>query len=87
MNEAVLLWILGGLLGGILTIAKLLWDHVQHCKEVHERLAEIGADVKRLVVDVGTHETGLRGHVHTVAKFADQLEKRVYVLERNEAKR
>jgi hypothetical protein len=68
--------------GGIATVAKLLWDHVQHCKEVHGKLAEIGADVKRIKEDIGTHDSGMRGTVHKTANRVTEHEARIITLER-----
>lgn len=68
--------------GAIATIAKLLWEHVQHCKDVHAKLAEIASDVKRIQVDIGTHDTGLRGTVHKNANRVTELDMRLGVLER-----
>lgn len=65
MNETVLLWVLGVLVMCLAALAGLMWRHVEHCKEVHAKLAEIGVDLKRVMSEVGTHETGLRGTMHT----------------------
>lgn len=70
--------------GAIATIAKLLWDHVQHCKEVHGKLAEISGDVKRLMQDIGTHDTGIRGAVHKAANRIIEHEGRLMSLERRQ---
>lgn len=82
MSEAVQIAAFLLIAGAIATIAKLLWNHVEHCKEVHGKLAEIGADVKRIKEDVGTHESGLRGAVHKTANRVTEHEARLIVLER-----
>lgn len=82
MSESVLLWILGGLLLAFTAIAGALWRHVEHCKEVHTKLAEIGSDVRRIKEDIGTHETGMRGTVHKCANRLIEHEARLVTLER-----
>lgn len=46
------------------------------------RFARLEADVERMKVDIGTHETGLRGAVHKTATHVTELEIRVSTLER-----
>jgi hypothetical protein len=87
VSETVLLWILGSLGGGLILIGKLMWDHVQHCKEVHGKLAEIGGDVKRLMADVGTHETGMRGTLHSHASVLTRHELDIENMKRRENQR
>jgi hypothetical protein len=83
MTETVLVAAFVLVAGAIATIAKLLWDHVQHCKDVASRLAEIGADVKRIQIDIGTHESGIRGTVHKCANTLIVHEARLGTLERH----
>lgn len=87
MSEAVQIAAFLLVAGAIATIAKLLWNHVEHCKEVHSKLAEIAGDVKRIQSDIGNHETGIRRDIreHTGALF--KLDARVETLERNEDER
>ena len=64
----VLLWALG-ILVAIQTaivgfLAKAMWSHVTECREFRAEVAAMGADVKRVKEDIGSHETGLRGSVH-----------------------
>jgi 5-enolpyruvylshikimate-3-phosphate synthase len=82
MSEAVQLAAFLLVAGAIATIAKLLWGHVQHCKEVHSKLAEIGGDVKRIQTDIGTHETGLRGATHELSNRMTEVSMRLSVIER-----
>lgn len=84
MSEAVQIAAFLLVAGAIATIAKLLWDHVQHCKAVHEKLAEIGGDVKRIKDDIGTHETGMRGTIHKTANAVIVLESEVRRITRPE---
>lgn len=91
MSEAVTLWILGTIVTVLIlaigALGKALWEHVQHCKDVSSKLAEIGADVKRIQVDVGDHDHGLRRDIrkHTEALF--KLDARVETLEREDDER
>lgn len=82
MSEGVLISAFLLVAGSIATIAKLLWEHVQHCKDVHSKLAEISADVKRIQIEVGTHDSGLRGTVHKSANRVTEIDMRLSVLER-----
>lgn len=84
MNDTILLWILGTFVLCLGAISGLLWRHVEHCKEVHSKLAEIGADVKRIQSDIGTHETGIRGTVHKTANTVLVLDGRVSLLEQSQ---
>lgn len=83
MSEGILIAAFLLIAGALSAIAKLLWDHVQHCKEVHSKLAEIGADVKRIQVDVGTHETGLRGATHELSNRVTEISMRLSLVERH----
>lgn len=46
------------------------------------RFARLEADVERMKIDIGTHETGLRGAVHRTATHVTELEMRVALIER-----
>lgn len=46
------------------------------------RFARVESDVERMKVDIGTHETGLRGVVHRTATHVTELEMRVTLLEK-----
>lgn len=46
------------------------------------RFARLDADVERMKIDIGTHETGLRGVVHKTATHVTELEMRVTLLEK-----
>lgn len=48
------------------------------------RFARLEADVERMKIDIGTHETGLRGVVHRTATHVTELELRVSMLEKKE---
>ena len=73
--------------GAITTLAKLLWEHVQHCKDVAGKLAEIGSDVKRIKEDIGDHHHGIRGDIREHATALFKLDARVETLERQESQR
>jgi len=46
------------------------------------RFVRLDSDVERMKIDIGTHETGLRGTVHKIATHVTELEMRVATLER-----
>lgn len=46
------------------------------------RFARLESDVERMKVDIGTHETGIRGTMHRTATHVTELEMRVSVLEK-----
>lgn len=87
MSEAVQIAAFLLVAGAIATIAKLLWEHIQHCKEVHGKLSEISGDVKRIQQDIGTHETGMRGAIHETANRMTELSMKMSMLERQELRR
>lgn len=87
MSETALLWVLGLLVMCLGALAGIMWRHVEHCKEVHSRLAEIGTDVKYVMQEIGTHETGLRGSVHGHTNALLRLDGRVTMLEEREDER
>lgn len=84
MDLTTALWLFGVVFACLVGLGGLIWRHVEHCKDVHAMLAEVRSDVKRLVVDVGTHETGLRGHVHKLANAQLIMDGRVSLLEERE---
>lgn len=47
------------------------------------RFARLDTDVERMKIDIGTHETGIRGTVHKIATHVTELEMRVANLERD----
>ena len=91
MSEATLLWIFGAVIALQTTvvgaIATALWVHVGHCKDMAASQARIEANVERLTVDIGTHDTGLRGHVHETSNRVTEHGLKIAMLERREDKR
>jgi len=63
-------------------IGSRLWSHVVECKGVATDVAYMKSDVERMKQDIGTHDTGLRGNVHSTANLCMQHEMRIAVLER-----
>jgi hypothetical protein len=82
MSEAVQVAAFLLVAGAIGTIAKLLWGHIEHCKVINAKLASIETKVDRVIQDIGTHETGMRGTVHKTANRLIEHEARLMVLER-----
>lgn len=82
MSEAVQIAAFLLVAGAIATIARLLWSHVDHCKSVHSKLAEIGSDVKRIQQDIGDHDRGMRRDIREHTSALLRLDARVETLER-----
>lgn len=76
MDQIVLLWILGVMAAAVSALAAWMRAHTEHCKDVHSRLARIDEKVDRIVADIGTTETGLRGQVHDHTRDLIRLEAR-----------
>lgn len=86
MDTTVILWIFGAVIALQTTIvgaiAAAFWVHVGHCKDVAAAMARIETSVDRLTVDIGTHDTGLRGHVHETANRVTEHGLKIAMLER-----
>lgn len=86
MDQTTLLWLFGTLIT-LLTIvigaiAAALWAHVGHCKDVAGVVARIDTNLDRVMADIGSHETGLRGAVHEVSNRVTEHSMRIGLLER-----
>lgn len=86
MSESTLLWLFGAIvtlqttvIGAVVTA---LWVHVGHCKTIAATMARIEATVERVCIDIGTHETGLRGQVHDQQEALLKMDGRLVALER-----
>jgi hypothetical protein len=75
----ILVVILMGVMG---FFATQLWGHVVECRQLMARLEGINKDVERMKEDIGTHSTGIRGHLHETANLCMQHELRIALLER-----
>lgn len=85
MSETVILWLFGTLItlqtlaiGGLVTV---FWSHISQCKETAATTARIDTNLARVMTDIGDHSSGLRGQVHELAGFVNELEKRLYSIE------
>jgi hypothetical protein len=91
VSETVLLWIFGTIITvqslALCAIAGKLWEHVIHCRDVGATVAEMRGDIKRLLQDIGTHESGLRGQVHDLNRDLLRLDVRVSRLQDGEDER
>lgn len=85
MNQEVTLWIFGAVItlqtAIVGAIAAALWVHVGHCKDVAAAVARMEATIERLSQDIGTHDTGLRGHVHETANRVTEHGMKIAMLE------
>lgn len=70
MSESATLWLFGTvilvLLAVIGTLFRMLWAHVTECREFRATVAAMAADVTALKHEVGDHERGLRGSMHSL---------------------
>lgn len=86
VTMSVLLWAIGILITVLMAImgffATQLWGHVVECRQIMARLEGISKDVERMKSDIGTHDSGMRGHIHATANLCTQHEMRLTVLER-----
>jgi hypothetical protein len=86
VNQEVTLWIFGAVItlqtAIVGAIAAALWVHVGHCKEIAAAMARVEARVERLSIDIGTHDTGLRGAVHETANRVTEHALKISMLER-----
>ena len=74
LSESATLWVLGILIGinssviGVLFV--MLWSHIQQCRKSGEdraaSLARLETQQERIMADIGTHDSGLRGDVHSL---------------------
>lgn len=67
MTEAALLWVLGILVTIVIGLSVAIFNHVKECREPRSALAELKTEMARVKEDIGTHDTGIRGHVHRIA--------------------
>lgn len=74
MSEGILIAIFSVMAGAIAALAGMHWRHTEQCKLSDEKLAEIGSDVKRIIQEIGTHETGMRGTIHKHASVLTRHE-------------
>lgn len=79
-------WAIGILVVTLMAVmgffATQLWGHVVECRQLMARLEGISKDVDRMKEDIGTHSTGMRGHLHGTANLCAQHELRITLLER-----
>lgn len=75
----ILVFVETGLLG---FLGAKLWAHVEKCAHVSSDLGRIQADLERMKVDIGTHDTGMRGELHQAASLVSAHELRLTILER-----
>lgn len=62
-------------------LARAIMAHERECKHVNARVAILEANCERMQQDIGTHDSGMRGHIHDVANEVTEIEKRLYLVE------
>jgi hypothetical protein len=86
MSEAATLWLFGTLISvlalAIGALAGALWSHVGHCKDVSADVATLKANTDRILQEIGTHDTGLRGTVHKTANAVSAINGEIAELKR-----
>lgn len=73
MNETALLWLLGILITVVIGLAIAIFNHVRECREPRSQLATLESEVNRIKEDIGTHDSGMRGHIHQIANDVSQV--------------
>jgi len=91
MSDAVLIAAFILVAGGIGWLVKMHMDHLRECRKVQadnaQSIAMIIGTLERLVRDVGTHETGLRGQVHDMQTAILKMDGRLAQIEKQELQR
>ncbi len=64
MDQPALLWILGILVTVVIGLAVAIFNHVRECREPRSAIATLQTDMERVKEDIGTHDSGMRGHIH-----------------------
>lgn len=77
MEQPVLLWILGIQTAVIVGLGKALYDHVRECRQVRADITEIKMIALSVKVEIGDHETGIRGQLHQYRKHLVKLAAKV----------
>lgn len=88
MSESAVLWLFGTVIGVIgLILAGIwgaLWGHITHCKDVASDVSMLKTNMMRVMEDIGTHETGLRGSLHQIANRLTEISMQLAVMKRQE---
>ena len=84
LNQDLILWIFGisitiqmAVIGAIVSA---MWSHLQVCKDTAITLAALNTNVLRVMVDIGTHETGIRGTLHEHSQMLTRHELDLHVM-------
>lgn len=84
MSENVLLWVLSGLnaiqFGAIIWLINALREHEKTCTENAAKLATLQTQMVRVIVDIGDHESGIRGEAHSQANALTRHEMDIALL-------
>lgn len=73
MDQTVLLWVLGILTTLVIGLAAAIFNHVRECREPRQELSALQADMQRVKEDIGSHDTGMRGHIHKIANDVSEV--------------
>lgn len=83
MSESAVLWVVGTLVSLVLALGAMLLSHFKDCRDFRVKMsadmATLQADVKRVINDIGDHDSGMRGDIHdlraTVSPFVAWAER------------
>lgn len=68
MTPGIVWWVVGILITVLLTVIGSLFtlfiNHMNECRAFREVVIRIDANVNRIMRDLGTHETGIRGQLN-----------------------
>jgi hypothetical protein len=81
MDQDVTLWLFGILIGLQTTVLGAvvwaIWSHSHDCRDFRVKLAamiaDIGTRLTRIEMDIGTHDTGMRGDLHRLRNDVSPL--------------
>ncbi len=81
MSESQLIWLFGACFSLSALAIGLIARHVLYCKDVGENIASIKTTVESIKAEIGTHESGIRGQLHSHQNALVRLDSRVESLE------
>lgn len=87
MDQSLLVPIFGVIAGLFGWIFSLVLKQLAEIRTMQTEIAVLSTEVERLTDEMGTHESGLRGSVHTIRNGLLRLEGKVMYFEEQRIKR